>query len=138
MKQDLPDLWGNGWLDGHYVKSYYNTEASETYYSKIKGLLPKEKIAFESLPQHSRVLDLGCGAGRTTAVFHDRGHEVIGCDISVALIMAAKKRISKTPFAVGNACSLSFKDDHFDVVVFSNNRPCRSIKRKNILFTLSQ
>lgn len=39
---------------------------------------------------HSRILDAGCGQGRTTAALHRRGHRVVGVDIDPVLIEAAR------------------------------------------------
>jgi SAM-dependent methyltransferase len=41
------------------------------------------------LPRHSRVLDAGCGQGRTGAALFASGHEVIGVDADPVLISAA-------------------------------------------------
>ncbi len=42
------------------------------------------------LPPRSRVLDAGCGPGRTGAVLHERGHVVVGVDADAVLIAAAE------------------------------------------------
>ncbi len=39
---------------------------------------------------HSRILDAGCGQGRTSAALHRRGHRVTGVDIDPVLIAAAR------------------------------------------------
>jgi SAM-dependent methyltransferase len=38
----------------------------------------------------SRLLDAGCGTGRTAAVLHARGHRVVGVDADPVLIAAAE------------------------------------------------
>lgn len=67
------------------------------------------------------ILDLGCGAGRTTAVFQQKGFKVIGVDISQELIGLAKKRHPQIDFRIGDASNLNFSADTFDVVFFSFN-----------------
>jgi SAM-dependent methyltransferase len=50
-------------------------------------------VEFEELiPRGSRVLELGCSAGDDSAYFAERGHEVIGLDVSVPLIDIAAQR----------------------------------------------
>lgn len=39
---------------------------------------------------HSRILDAGCGQGRTAAALHRRGHRVVGVDIDPVLVEAAR------------------------------------------------
>ena len=43
------------------------------------------------VPPHSRILDAGCGPGRTGAELHARGHHVIGVDADPELIEAARE-----------------------------------------------
>jgi len=102
-------------------KSYYNTDAAALHYLAYKHLFPKEKIAFDNIPHNSRILDLGCGTGRTTEVLVNRGYRVVGCDISFCMIQAAKHQNIDSPLLVNDACSLSFRAREFDVVVFSFN-----------------
>jgi ubiquinone/menaquinone biosynthesis C-methylase UbiE len=102
------------------AKSYYNTDAAALYYLAYKHLFPKEKIAFDNIPHNSKILDLGCGTGRTTGILHAAGHEVTGLDISFSMIRAAIKECPETTLLVGDACSLSLKEKQFDVVLFSN------------------
>ena len=102
------------------AKSYYNTDAAALHYLAYKRLFPKEKIAFDNIPPNSKILDLGCGTGRTTGILHAAGHKVTGLDISFSMIRAATGQFPETTFLLGNACSLSLKEKQFDVVLFSN------------------
>ena len=102
------------------AKSYYDIDAAALHYLNFKHLFPKEKIAFDNIPDNSRILDLGCGTGRTTGILHAAGHEVTGLDISFSMIRTAMERCPETAFLVGDACSLSVKEKQFDVVLFSN------------------
>lgn len=43
------------------------------------------------LPRHARVLDGGCGQGRTGGALHRRGHVVVGVDADPVLIAAAEQ-----------------------------------------------
>lgn len=54
----------------------------------VMGLMP---------PAPSRVLDLGCGSGWTSLFFARHGHNVVGQDISEAMIDLANECLSDTP-----------------------------------------
>lgn len=41
-------------------------------------------------PRRARILDAGCGTGRTSGALHARGHRVVGVDIDARLIEAAE------------------------------------------------
>ena len=105
-------------LDG---QAFYNCGEAAEHYGQNTGLFPKEVIAFATIPPHAKILDIGCGTGRTTGYFHARGHCVIGVDISLAMIRYAKHYCREVSFLVGDSCFLNFKRQEFDVVVFSFN-----------------
>src|SRR5262245_1969712 len=61
------------------------------------------ELADRHLPPGSRVLDLGCGAGREAFGLARRGCEVTGVDLSVPLVDKARARgVSQTTFIAGN------------------------------------
>ncbi len=64
------------------------------------------------------VLELGCGNGVDSIAFGEKGHKVIGIDISPDAIKLAKKnsKLSNVTFEVGDAEKLKFKDSQFDLV----------------------
>lgn len=65
------------------------------------------------------VLDLACGQGFFSRVFHEKGAKVIGCDLSPELIKLAKEKSSRDiTYHVSSAADLSFLEDgKADVVV---------------------
>lgn len=65
-----------------------------------------------------RILDLGCGTGQLTAQIAEAGAEVIGIDVSLAMIEKAKQNYSALSFAVADARNFQFEQP-FDAV-FSN------------------
>lgn len=87
------------------------------------GLTPAEACLVREFfpPAPARVLDLGCGNGRTTYPLHRLGYAVTGLDITPALIAAAVRRHPGVEFIVGDARSVPYPDATFDAVLFSWN-----------------
>ncbi|EKE11786.1 MAG: ubiquinone/menaquinone biosynthesis methyltransferase [uncultured bacterium] len=89
----------------------------------LKGLYPPNKItkiqgALELIRDENfsgkKVLDNGCGAGWFGKIIQDKGAEVIGTDISDALLEEASKYI---PTKKASSCELPFGDQAFDYIV---------------------
>jgi 2-polyprenyl-6-hydroxyphenyl methylase/3-demethylubiquinone-9 3-methyltransferase len=66
----------------------------------------------------ARVLDIGCGAGFLTNALARDGHEVTGLDASPAslAVASAHDETLSVRYVGGDALSLPFADDSFDVV----------------------
>ena len=69
----------------------------------------------------TRVLDVGCGAGRFCRIAADRGARVSGLDATPALVEIARERIPDGDFQVGDMEELPWADDSFDVVTGFNS-----------------
>jgi len=69
------------------------------------------------------VLDFGCGSGENSLLLARRGANVIGLDISPALLSLASKRLAlngldgRAQFKVGSAHDLPLPDESIDIVV---------------------
>jgi SAM-dependent methyltransferase len=67
-----------------------------------------------------RVLDVGCGSGRTSAWLSAAGAEVVGFDASAQMLRHAHERVPAGSFSVADlADPLPFEDDSFDHAVAS-------------------
>lgn len=87
--------------------------------------LPPEKTLFPKYIQSGdAVLDLGCGAGWTTAHIHKVTDRVIGTDLSEVMIEVARQKHAGIEFRVMDASRFDLPDGSFDVVVFSYNGLC--------------
>jgi len=107
------------------VHSSYEDPAVVSRYVSV-GLWPaEESLIAEFVPDDARVLDLGCGAGRTTIPLAEMGLRAVGIDISQAMVEAAREqaRLAKVEadFEVMDAMALEYAEATFDAVLFSYN-----------------
>jgi len=104
------------------IASFKNEYAARVVYDRT-GFTPlEERIIAEFFTNLSgKVLDIGCGTGRTTSPFQERGFAVIGIDISETMIAQAMIKHPGIDFRVMDACDLQFADDSFDYLFFSFN-----------------
>lgn len=113
-----------------YTKDSYNKDVNIKRYGEAidnVGLWNSEKVIFNKyINKNFRILDLGCGAGRTTInMYRDGFTNIIGLDLSDKLINYANDYCLKNKlnisFVVGDATKLDYEDNTFDVVIFSFN-----------------
>ena len=68
------------------------------------------------------ILEVACGTGRFTAMLAEAGADIIGVDISAAMLQQGRQRArdlgvtDRLQFMRGDAARLPFPDDHFDAV----------------------
>lgn len=111
------------------LEAYSHPGAIQTYSRAVLriGLWKCEKTWFRKhLPLDGRILDLGCGAGRTTLGLHAQGYRsILGADLSPVLIREARRharhRGLKLRFRVADACRLPFPSGSFEGCLFSFN-----------------
>lgn len=101
--------------------AYETSEALNEYVNR-GDLFPIEKsLIGEFFKPQFPVLDIGCGAGRTTYRLRERGFEVVGADLSETLLKAAALRCPDVPFHHADVRSMPFEDGSFRQVLFSFN-----------------
>ena len=78
---------------------------------------------FEQLvpPPGLRTLEVGCGEGRVARDLVQRGHRVVGVDVTRSLLRLAHDADPNSAYAICDAAALPFGDESFDLVVFYNS-----------------
>lgn len=76
-----------------------------------------------ALAPSSRVLEIGCGAGHMTVALAHRGLRVQAIDSSETMVELARQNAAESGISelisvdVGDVCSMTFRDDCFDLVI---------------------
>jgi hypothetical protein len=82
---EADDCWYETFFDHHYQQGFSSFTTPD---------ITQRQVAFMvktlSLPPHSRILDLGCGAGRHSLALGERGFQVVGLDLSATLLAQAR------------------------------------------------
>lgn len=110
-------------------KATYEGRGIVHHYASLNQLQHPEQTILNLLRgelKSMRMLDIGVGAGRTTAHFADLVAEYVGVDYSENMIQACEERFGNTlkhvSFKVCDVRSMStFSDGAFDFVLFSYN-----------------
>ena len=84
--------------------------------------IPIYRHVLERVPvgTQTRLLDIGCGAGRFCRMAADRGARVAGIDATEPLLEIARERVLDGDFRVGEMEELPWDGESFDVVTGFN------------------
>ena len=74
-------------------------------------------VNFTDAQRGSKILDVATGTGQQALAFAKKGYEVIGIDLSEAMLNVAKKKnkYKNVKFEVADATNLPFDDNIFDI-----------------------
>ncbi len=109
----------------HRVRQGYSRSWVVSKYSTV-GLWPSEReICLQFWSAGQEILDLGCGAGRTTLPLIQEGYRVVGIDLAKPMVDQARRftagAVVPCPLGVGDATDLPFQANSFDGILFSYN-----------------
>ncbi|MDZ7730072.1 MAG: class I SAM-dependent methyltransferase [Natrialbaceae archaeon] len=113
---------GQRWYQSDDVAASYD----EKRFSRGGEIIDRREKDARSMPwpiQDRRVLEIACGTGRFTVMLADQGADVIGLDISSAMLKLGRKKAqqaglaSELEFIDGDAARLPYPDNAFDTVV---------------------
>lgn len=94
---------------GHGIKSNEERSAWKQSFQRVLGT---DKL---------KVLDVGCGTGEISILLAEMGHQVTGIDLSHKMLERARSKAKdsniEAVFEPGDAESLVYRDDTFDVVL---------------------
>ena len=81
--------------------------------SRVRGKV----VNFTNAGIGSKILDIGTGTGKQAFAFAKKGHEVVGIDLSEAMLKVAgkKNKYVSVKFEVADAANLPFENNSFDV-----------------------
>ena len=101
--------------------AFSSDEVARSAWYRIYDLRYEEDAVLSYFLPGKKVLDLGCGYGRTTVALRDRGYDVVGTDIVPRMIEGARAAHPEIEYRVMDACALDCSDRSFDYVLFSFN-----------------
>lgn len=117
-----PTRWQTDTAEGH---SHWYVEHFRKERAKGADLEGEARLLDAMLPRHARVLDGGCGQGRTGAALHQRGHVVVGVDADPVLIDAARIDNPGPEWIVADLTTLDLTasgiTEPFDAAVLAGN-----------------
>ena len=93
----------------------------DVYLDRLRGKRRPEITAFvdeavEGLPEGTRVLDLGCGAGRPYSEYLSARFDVVGVDISQRQLVLARGFLPDAAFLLADMASLPFGNATFGAI----------------------
>lgn len=100
--------WYRRWFDCNYLLLYRHRDHRDAE-QQVQLILDTVR-----LPPSGTILDLGCGEGRHTALFQDKGYRVYGLDLSEALIRKGREKHGRLNFIIGDMRAIP---GHFDLIV---------------------
>lgn len=80
-----------------------------------------EQLKYHPIPKQCRILEVGCGTGRTACYLAKQGYDVTAVDIMPGMVKKAQKRAKKekvnVTFLQADVRKLPFAENEFDVVI---------------------
>ena len=106
-------------------KQVFSTRSSRRLYAAAIGLTPAETAALALACTSGVTLDLGIGAGRTTAILAPLARHYVGVDYAPGMVTDCRTRFAhlpRTTFLEADAAALdTLQSATFDLVLFSYN-----------------
>lgn len=102
-----------GWSDPGVSTTY------ETYFTSLTSQSIGPLLDAAGAGPGVRLLDVATGPGHLAQAAAQRGAEVVGCDISPAMVEIAQRLYPEVEFRAGDAEDLPFEDASFDAVVMN-------------------
>ena len=120
-----------------YAKRWFGREAPIYWiFDRLVAGVRHTVVEVTDVSPCSKILDVATGTGEQAFAFAQRGHEVVGIDLSEDMLRIAREhnKYSGVTFDVGDAAHMPYEDDHFDIscISFALHDMPRSI-RENVV-----
>ncbi|MCS7087348.1 MAG: class I SAM-dependent methyltransferase [Thermoflexales bacterium] len=97
-------------------------DRAAAFYDQTRALPPHiadqvAQLALRAMPPNARVLEIGVGTGRIARPLLERGTQVVGVDLSRAMMARLRATHPLAPLVQGDAMYLPFADNTFDAVI---------------------
>ncbi|MCD7974160.1 MAG: class I SAM-dependent methyltransferase [Candidatus Azobacteroides sp.] len=109
------NIWTDPYIQKQMLKEHLNPESDGASRKKESIIKITEFILYHSKPE-SRLLDLGCGPGLYTSVFHEKGYHVTGIDFNRTSIEYARSQHKDVQYIEGDYIH-NYPDGKYDVVI---------------------
>lgn len=117
-----PTRWDTDTDEGHSAWYIEHFRGLREQGADLEG---EARLLDAMLPRHARVLDGGCGQGRTGGALHHLGHTVVGIDADPVLIEAARVDNPGPMWIVADLADLDLTEhgitEPFDAAVLAGN-----------------
>jgi methionine biosynthesis protein MetW len=113
-----PRASGEGMRRRVSVRDYYNEYWSEGGYRPTGKMVPPLMTLLRKyVPDGAKCLDIGCGDGRTSALWlASHGRTVVGVDVSEQAVADARAAGIEA-WTIDDAAALPFEDESFDIAI---------------------
>jgi len=109
------DYWRQPDIAEQYDSGRFDSLRGRLYRRREERAIAR---ALRGLAAGSRVLDAACGTGRITALLQHQGFQAAGCDISLAMMAVARRRLTSlghdVPLVESSIERLPYADGTFD------------------------
>lgn len=106
-------------------QAFWGQESAPRFYAGRSRLYPPEESILQRLAPQCRgraILDLGVGAGRTTAALLALSPDYLGVDYSPAMVRHCRERFPGVAFALADVRGLGeLRAGHYGLIMFSFN-----------------
>lgn len=117
-----PPRWFTDTEEGH---SQWYVDHFRDLASGGEDLAGEARMIDAMVPRHARILDAGCGQGRTGAALFSCGHHVVGIDADPVLIAAALEDYQGPTWQIQDLAELTLtsmqETELFDAAVLAGN-----------------
>jgi len=105
------------------IKKFFNERIKLRGEKTFKAEIDKNNLSGQKILDYLKknigngvILDAGCGEGRFSKYFIEKGAKIKSMDFSKEYVKIAKKNIGKGDFILGSVTNIPFKDESFDYI----------------------